>query len=218
MKRLIVPILLFCLAPALFAVSGQVAYTEGDVTLRTAGGTREVAIGDALGPGDVVITGPASLAILDLANGTTVKLREKTTLAINSLGEATSVTLSAGAAFTSIARKLTGSFTMRTSTAVAGVRGTEFFIAYGRSIDAEPDVWLCVNRGTVEVSIPDTGQSVLVNEGLGINIVGGSTITTPRSYPWTRRLNWNIDPASGKVEDATNLDQAYSDLLDQDYD
>jgi len=220
MKRLTVPILLFCLGatPVVFAVQGQVTYTEGEVTLRSGGASRDIAIGDALGPGDAIVTGAASLAIIDLANGTTVKLREKTTLAIDSIGEATSVTLTAGAAFTSIARKLTGTFTLRAANAVAGVRGTEFFVAYGRTIDARPDVWLCVNRGAVEVSLPDTGQSVLVNEGLGINIVGGATITAPRPFAWTRRLNWNIDPSTGKVQDSTNLDQAYSDLLDQDYD
>jgi len=220
MKRLTVWILLILLAavPTVYAIQGQVTYTEGDVTLRGTGADRDVAIGDALGPGDVIVTGAASLAIIDLANGTTVKLREKTTLAIDSLGAATAVTLRAGAVFTSIAQKLTGSFSVRTTSAVAGVRGTEFFVAYGRSIDAEPDVWLCVNRGSVEVSIPQSGQTVLVNEGLGINIVGGTSITAPHRYPWTRGLNWNIDPVAGKVQDATSLDQAYTDLLNQDYD
>jgi hypothetical protein len=98
------------------------------------------------------------------------------------------------------------------------VRGTEFFVAYGKTIDAKPDVWLCVNSGAVEVTIPDTGQTVVVKQGLGINIVGGAHITSPKPYPWTRKLNWNIDPRSGKVDDYTSLDQAYSDLLNQDYD
>ncbi len=85
-------------------------------------------------------------------------------------------------------------------------------------IDSEPDIWLCVNSGTVEVVIPDANQSILVEQGKGINIVGGRKLTAPRSYPWTRKLNWNTDPRSGAVADRTNLDQAYSDLLNQDYD
>jgi ferric-dicitrate binding protein FerR (iron transport regulator) len=156
--------------------------------------------------------------VIDLANGTTLKLREKTTLAIDSIGELTSVNLSAGGVFTTIAGKLTGKFSVRTQSAVAGVRGTEFFVAYGRTIDAEADVWLCVNSGQVEVTIPDTGQVVQVPAGLGINIVGGKKITTPRRYPWTRRLNWNVIPGGGNVEDTTSLEAAYSDLLNQDYD
>ena len=203
---------------AAFALSGQVVYTEGDVTLRNGGQAHEAAIGDPLGAGDVIVTGPRSLAVIDLANGTILKLKEKTTLAIDSIGDATSVKLTAGGVFTTIARKLSGRFSVQTQTAVAGVRGTEFFMAYGKTIDAKPDVWLCVNSGAVEVVIPETGQTVIVPKGLGINIVGGAKITAPKSYPWTRKLNWNIDPGSGTVNDRTSLEQAYSDLLNQDYD
>jgi ferric-dicitrate binding protein FerR (iron transport regulator) len=203
---------------ALFALNGQVLYTEGDVTVRSGSQVRDAAIGDSLGPGDVVATGARSLAVIDMGNATTLKLREKTTLALDSIGEQAAVTLTAGGVFTTITRKLTGNFSVRTSSAVAGVRGTEFFVAYGRTIDRLPDVWLCVNQGAVEVALPETGQAVLVKEGTGINIVGGAKLTTPRRYPWTRRLNWNMDPGTGVVVDRTNLDQAYSDLLDQDYD
>jgi hypothetical protein len=90
-------------------------------------------------------------------------------------------------------------------------------MAYGRTIDALPDVWLCVNSGAVDVSLPQTGQSTVIKEGFGINIVAGTKLTTPRNYPWTRRLNWNMDASRGTVEDTTNLDEAYSDLLNQDY-
>ncbi len=211
-------ILCFLSSPAAFAMNGQVLYMEGDVTVRSGSQEREAAIGDSLGAGDVVTTGSASLAVIDVGNATTLKLREKTTLALDSIGEQTAVTLTAGGVFTSIVRKLAGGFSVRTSSAVAGVRGTEFFVAYGRAIDRLPDVWLCVNQGTVEVTLPESGRSVLVREGLGINIVGGAKLTTPRRYPWTRRLNWNMDPAGGTVIDRTDLEQAYSDLLDQDYD
>lgn len=203
---------------AAFALSGTLVYVEGDVTLQTGPDRRDAAIGDSIGPGDVVVTGPRSLAEIDLAHHTTVKLKERTTLAIDSIGDLTSVTLSAGGVFTNISQKLTGRFSVKTDTAIAGVRGTQFFVAFGRTIDAKPDVWLCVNEGSVEVAIPQTGQTVVVPKGLGINIIGGLRINTPRPYAWTRKLNWNIDPSSGAVDDHTNLDQAYSDLLNQDYD
>ncbi len=211
-------LLALALPAAVSAVSGQVVYTEGDVAWRNGTATHDAAIGDSLGPGDVIVTGPQSLAVIDLANGTTLKLKEKTTLAINSIGDSTAVTLTAGGVFTTIVGKLTGRFSVQTQTAVAGVRGTEFFMAYGKTIDEKPDVWLCVNSGAVEVAIPDTGQTVVVKQGLGINIVSGEKITSPRRYPWTRKLNWNIDPGSGTVDDRTSLEQAYSDLLNQDYD
>ncbi len=209
---------LACFLPAaLFALSGQVVYTEGDVSIRNGSQTHDAVPGEPLNPGDVISTGTESLAVIGLANSTTLKLRPKTTLAIDSIGESTAVTLNAGGVFTHVLKKLTGRFTVQTQTAVAGVRGTEFFIAYGRTVDALSDVWLCVNSGAVDVSLPRTGQSVVVKEGFGINIVAGTKLTTPRNYPWTRRLNWNMDAAAGKVVDTTNLDEAYSDLLNQDY-
>ena len=76
---------------------------------------------------------------------------------------------------------------------------------------------LCVNEGSVEVEVPQTAQRLIVRQEEGINIVGGRKLTAPRRYAWTRRLNWNTDPAQGEVADRTDLDQAYSDLLDQDY-
>jgi ferric-dicitrate binding protein FerR (iron transport regulator) len=209
---------LACLPPAaLCALSGQVVYTEGDVSVRSGSQTHDAVLGEPINPGDIISTGAESLAVIDLANSTTLKLRPKTTLAIDSLGETTTVTLNAGGVFTHVLKKLTGRFSVQTQTAVAGVRGTEFFIAYGRTVDALPDVWLCVNSGAVDVSLPLTGQSVVVKEGFGINIVAGAKLTTPRNYPWTRRLNWNMDAAAGAVVDTTNLDEAYSDLLNQDY-
>ncbi len=222
MGRTIVVVLLLASTLAVpgvsFALSGTLVYAEGDVSLGSGADRHEAAIGDTIQPGDVIVTGPRSLAVIDLANHTTVKLKEKTSLAIDSIGDQTSVTLTAGGVFTNIAQKLTGRFSVNTQTAIAGVRGTQFFVAYGKTIDARPDVWLCVNEGSVEVAIPQTGQTVVVPKGLGINIIGGLRINTPRPYAWTRKLNWNIDPASGTVDDRTNLNQAYSDLLNQDYD
>ena len=57
-----------------------------------------------------------------------------------------------------------------------------------------------------------------VEEGEGINILAGLRATEPRFFPWTLKLNWNFDPDSGKIVDKTDLDAAYADLLDQDYD
>ncbi len=221
MRRARISAVVFILAvavpAALFALNGQVLYTEGTVTVTSAGAAQEAAPGVELSAGDAVATGPASLAVIDLSNATQLKLRENTSVTISAIGDDTSVSLSSGGVFTRILRKLSGTFTVHADTTVAGARGTEFFVAFGRTVDARPDVWLCVNSGAVEVSLENSAQSVVVSEGRGINIVGGRTITPPRRYRWTRDLNWNMDPAAGKVEDTTSLDNAYSDLLNHDY-
>ena len=118
-----------------------------------------------------------------------------------------------GGVFSRVTRRLRGRCEVRTLTAVAGVRGTEFFVEYGRTIDRCPDIWLCVNSGGVEVEVIDSGEEIVVDAGEGINIVGGTRLTKPRRYAWTRKLNWNVDPDEGEVLDTTDLEQVYSDLL-----
>ncbi len=200
------------------ALEGKLAYADGDVFVSRAGVEREAETGMSLGQGDVVRTGEDSVAVISLGGEAEIKLRANTTLSLDSLSESVAVSLSGGSAFSKVTRRTIRDYTLKASTAVAGVRGTEFFVAYGRTIDALPDVWLCVAEGTVEVSLAGTADTMLVEQGKGINIVGGSKLTRPQRYPWTRKLNWNTDSRSGAVSDRTNLDQAYSDLLDQDYD
>jgi ferric-dicitrate binding protein FerR (iron transport regulator) len=200
------------------AVEGKIVYTDGAVSVVRGGATVKASIGMSLGEGDMVRTGADGMAILAIGAGVEVKLKERSTVAMDSLGDRISVSLTSGAAFSKVVRKLVGGFEMRAAGTVAGVRGTEFFVAFGRTIDARPDVWLCVNEGSVDVSLPATGEAVVVTEGEGINILGSGKLTPPRRYAWTRKLNWNTDPSAGDVVDRTSIDAAYGDLLDQDYD
>lgn len=200
------------------ALDGDIVYTQGRVVVHRNPQTVPAEIGMPVGAGDIVETAGDGMAVISLADGAELKLRANTTLALDILGQQAAVRLSAGSVFSRVNRGLISGFSVRTETAVMSVRGTEFFVAYGRKIDSHPDIWVCVNEGAVEVSIPRTQGALLVEEGKGINIVGGTNLTTPQRYPWTRKLNWNMDPTAGQVVDRTNLDQAYADLLDQDYD
>jgi ferric-dicitrate binding protein FerR (iron transport regulator) len=202
----------------LFAVDGDIVYTYGQVRVHGNPDVVTAEIGMSVGEGDVIETGGDSMAVISLVDGAEIKLRENTTLALDSLGRNVSVRLASGSVFSRVRRYMVSGFSVKTETAVMGVRGTEFFVAYGRKIDSYRDVWVCVNAGSVEVSVLDTRDTLIVEEGTGINIVGGTNLTSPQRYPWTRKLNWNMDPAEGAVVDRTDLDQAYSDLLDQDYD
>ena len=204
------------LPPALSALDGEIIYTEGTVTVSGNSGTRDAGPGAKISAGDKVATEADSLAIIDLSNATQIKLLERTSLVITAVGDNTQVSLSAGALFSRIVGKLAGGFSVRADNAIAGVRGTEFFIAYGKTVDGQRDIWLCVNSGVVEVSIPSENQEVQVPAGKGIDVIGGAKLTPPRGYLWTRKLNWNMDPSNGSVEDHTSMDQ-YNDLLNHDY-
>ena len=200
------------------AADGTIAYYSGDVSVIRGAAELSVDFGMELGAGDIVETGIDGVAILDLAGGSQIKLRGGTILALDSLGGSTSVTLRSGGIFSKVVKRPDSTYEVRTPSVAAGVRGTEFFVSYGKTIGEAPDIWLCVNEGSVEVALLGTDRTVVVEEGKGISIIAGAKLTKPRFYPWTRRLNWNTDPSGGEVADRTDLNQAYSDLLDQDYD
>lgn len=211
-------VFVFFLTSAALSAESFIAYMEGSTVVKRGALGIEGEIGLPLLKGDTIETGRDSLAILELENRGTLKLRENTTLELNNLGDEMSVSLSAGGLFSRIRRLAGRGYNVRTPNVSAAVRGTEFFVAFGKTVEEKPDVWLCVNEGAVEVALEDSGESVLVNQGEGINILASNRITDPQFFPWTENLNWNTDPESGKVRDTTDLSGAYSDLRDFDYD
>lgn len=211
-------IFVFFLTSGALSAESYIAYTEGHTVVTRGSADIEGEIGMSLLKGDIIETSRDSLAILELEDRGTLKLRENTTLELDNLGDEMSVSLSAGGLFSRIRRLAGRGYNVRTPNVSAAVRGTEFFVAYGKTVEEEPDVWLCVNEGAVEVALEDSGESVLVNEGEGINILASNRITDPQFFPWTENLNWNTDPESGKVIDTTDLSGAYSDLRAFDYD
>lgn len=201
------------------AAQAVVTYTLGPVEIVRDGRTITAEIGSAVRQDDIIRTGEGATAIVELADGAEIKLRAESRVRLDSLSEELTVELQNGGLFSRIVdRSLRGSYSVKTSTVVAGVRGTEFFVAFGRSVEERADVWLCVNEGVVDVQVPQEGASTDVEAGEGINILSGSRLTEPRFYQWTTELNWNMNPEEGEVSDDTDLDRAYSDLLDQDYD
>jgi hypothetical protein len=222
-RRIVLLLAGVLLASPAFAQDGIVEYVEGDAWITRGNEVFAADFGEPIMHLDHIETGPDGAVVVRLANQSQVKLRENSSIVIGQSGGGVDVQLQSGGVFARVVRAAAAaggrpSFRITTPTVVAGVRGTEFFVAYGRTIEDEPDLWLCVNEGTVEVSIPSTGQMTLVEEGEGINILSGVRATDPRFYSWTTDLNWNFDPSQGTVADDTDLDGAYSDLLDQDYD
>jgi hypothetical protein len=192
-------------------------FVDGDVNLIRNGSVMPAEIGMELSDGDRVETGSTGLAVIALGDRGRVKVQPETSLLMNSLDSDIEVDLRSGAVFSRLDRLNGGSFRLRAGTAIAGVRGTEFFTAYGKTIEDLPDVWLCVNEGVVDVSLQN-GEAVAVREGEGINILSGRDITPPQYFAWTDNLNWNMDPQRGDIRDETDLGSLYDDPLDFDYD
>ncbi len=218
-------ILVALLAGPAFAADLKVAgarllAVSGDVTIQANDGGRIGKKGAVLAPGEAVTTAEGATAVLELPDGSRLKLRESSKIAVtlpSGKSQLTEAFLSFGSAFAKVTKRIAGQeFHVRTPSAVAAVRGTEFFTAYGRPRGKNRDLWVCVNEGAVEIKTDSSKKDLLVPAGKGVLIKSGLDLTKPQAYDWTKTLNWNMDPA-GTIEDKTNLDGAYADLLDQDY-
>ena len=87
-----------------------------------------------------------------------------------------------------------------------GVRGTRFFTSYGISKNqSKTDDWMCVDAGTVEVADITKKNSLMINSGEGILIDATKGLTEPKSYEWTKKLNWEMDPSKALVESSVDM-------------
>jgi hypothetical protein len=222
--RLIAAAALLCSIPASAkpkAPGAKLVFASGTVTVESKGAAHAGEAGEALNEGDTVTTGDKGTAVVELADGSRLKLRESGRIVLKlpaPRSPVTEILLSFGSVFAKVAKQMPGAeFHVRTPSAVAAVRGTQFFTAYGRGHGKTRDLWVCVNEGAVEINTTASDKSVRVPAGKGVLIKNGLDTTKPQAYNWTKTLNWNMDADGGSVEDKTNLDAAYADLLDQDY-
>jgi hypothetical protein len=175
-----------------------------------------LAEGDRIAPGERVRV-LEGVALLKTSDGSVLKLLPKTEIEIGD-PESPGARLHTGAVFTRVPQGKSGriKFRIRTRAAVMGVRGTEFYTSYGKS---EKEVWMCVNEGEVSVeTLNAEKQTVPVHAGEGVWVKEGAPPPVAKPYEWTRKLNWNLDPEHGKLEDDTRPDGAYSNPLRVNYD
>lgn len=196
----------------------KVTFLQGEVRVGKEGAGEPVKMDQVVSIGDTVRTGPKSLAIVTLHDGSLLKLKADTELTIGKTKGAPDLTLRAGGVFAEVKPQRKGSpFVIRTKAVVMGVRGTRFFAAYEKVAEKEGQLWMCVNEGVVAVET-NGKDPVPVSAGMGISVPDGKDVTPPKAYGWTKKLNWNMDPAQGEVEDKSSARSRYEDLIDQNYD
>ena len=178
--------------------------------------------GDAVKDGDLVATGKKSALVIQLNDKSVIKLGSRSRLRIKPPRSQSGLELVLGEMFSRVRKAATdkdgpkGTFKVRTKSAVAGVRGTEFYTSYGKKENPD-DIWLCVNEGEVEVTKLKGKKAVTVKAGEGISVTAKKGISDPKPLAWTKKLNWNMNPEK-ELENTVDIESAYTDLLDQDYD
>lgn len=139
-----------CFAQAGGAKAGvrpALSYVEGTVTVDGA----PAAVGDQVPYGAVVKTDASSLAEIEFNGRNAVRLSENTTLVFNPRNLQTGSSLRQGSLVLVLKGLSVGAegekFMVRTPSAVAGVRGTSFFI----KVESPTSTYVCSCNGTVQV-------------------------------------------------------------------
>lgn len=179
--RIRIPVELLKVTPA----PARVGHVEGNVRVRPEGGVfRPLAVGDQISGGETVLTGPRSFAAFVLADGSKLTQQASSRLVFGRLAAygktgmvATELALDGGRIEAAASRQVgpAGSFKVRTTVAVAGLRGTDFRLNVsedGQTLRSE------VLDGAVGVAA--AGQEVLVAKAQGTLTEQGKPPEPPR--------------------------------------
>ena len=146
--RGILAILLAVSAPAFSADRASIVYLEGDVTMNGS----LASIGDAVPPGAVLTTAADAVCQIVFNTKNIVHMTGGTTLRFDQGALSRGATLQKGA-IAMVLRNLAAApndelkFSIKTSTAVAGVRGTCFFI----EAEDENNTYICACNGAIHL-------------------------------------------------------------------
>jgi len=151
------------------------AFAEDETVMTlttTAGRTLEAELGMEIPVGTTIQTGDSSAELQLVPNGTIIRLNSGTTFVIEDLqglrgGTSNNFALLSGR-MRSVAAKLSGqqqSYSIRTPSAVGGVRGTDFAMFVGKTLEGLATDWICVQEGEVSFTNLTTGQSIPIKAG-----------------------------------------------------
>ena len=208
--------ILFLFSISTFGFNANFKFIKGDVRLND---KKVSSKNTSIEAPYIITTGDKSLAVIKINNSITLKLNKNSNVNLSEMKSLKdpSVELQAGSVFSFIKNKIRASkqnFSLKARSVSMGVKGTEFFTSFGK----DGDLWMCVNEGTVAVSNPNSKQVTTVKQGEGVVIKNGDKTSAPKPLPWTRKLNWNYLADSNKeLENKVSIQEAYSDLLDIDY-
>ena len=117
-----------------------------------------LAAGATLGEGEAVRTGPATRAMLRLADGSSVEINERTELFVHAAWSGATIRLQRGDVIVQAAKQRRGSLRVESRDSVASVKGTIFAVSAGMAGSL-----VSVVEGSVEVS--QAGRRTLLTKG-----------------------------------------------------
>lgn len=128
--------------------AGVVTFALGSVKIQHQG--QELAdckVKDTVREPDTIVTGPASMAVLQFSDDCTVQIYENTSFKILASGEKSrELFLKDGQVLTRLVKSESTGLNVKTPTAIAGVRGTRFIVNYRKGVTQ-----VAVDEGKVAV-------------------------------------------------------------------
>lgn len=208
--------LLLSMANAM-ADAGHIRFAKGQVFI----GEKPAAKDQTFNSNEIISTKANSLAIITLNDGSTLKLNELTSVAVNNLisdKAPTRVTINSGSLFVNVIKQIVKKekFVLKTKNVAMGVRGTTFFASFGKK--ESNDIWMCVNEGEVAVQTSRESSPKLVKAGEGVKVQNGEKTSNPKPLPWTKNLNWNLQSDNAdELVNKVKIEEAYSNPLEFNY-
>ncbi|MFO8063664.1 MAG: FecR domain-containing protein [Spirochaetia bacterium] len=187
---------------SLFTQSAEVTYLEGFPELKAAGGSRyELDFGDVIDVGESVITGATDYAELEQGQSNTIRIEENTVFTIRQVergGETRTVLSNTAGAVSYRFDQVTGREPeIGTSSAAAGVRGTELTVYAGD----DGTSLFAVDSGLVDVE--SGGETVSLSENEAVEVAAGRP--PGEKFEWLGReldfSSWNQDRLDAFLED-----------------
>lgn len=180
--------------------SARIVFLIGEVLVDG----EEAQIGDNVGPGSVVVTGPDGEVDLTFGTGNALRIEQNTELTLDLSDPSIGIDLRRGtiaAVFEGLATIGTDesdTFRIATPSTVAGVRGTAFFV----HIESDDQTYVCTCRGILEFE--ETGLVVRAarHDATRFTRTADGVIATsaPEIYHDTASLNRVADVAGVTIE------------------
>jgi hypothetical protein len=195
---------------AVFAADkASIVYLEGDVTMNGS----PAAIGDDVAAGAVITTGKDSVCQVVFNTKNIVHLESATTLRFDGKVLSRGATLQKGA-IAMVLRNLAPSsggelrFTIKTTTAVAGVRGTCFFV----DVEDENNTYICACNGAIRLE-GDGGQftqNLASSHHREVRVTRSATGISVNAAPMQYHTDGDVEAVAARIGekvDWTKLDR-----------
>lgn len=193
-------------------------YTKGEVKVDGQAAQK----GDEVKVGQIIETGPGALAIIDIEGGSKLKVEPngqvKLTL-LNHEKKGSLISLLKGKIITKARKLETDKDRLQIDARKASfaVRGTLFFVGIDNS-KKQDDVWMCVEHGEVVVRGSQEKKVTSVKAGEGVVVKNAQKTSAPAYFPWTSKINWEVEETSEIKDNEDVIEKAYANPLRRSYD